>query len=195
MLSTLARNWWLILLRGLCAILFGILAFAWPGLTLLTLVIIWGVYAISDGITALTLAVAGRRVGPPAWWLILTGVLGILAGIIAIVHPGLAISVLLLFIGFWAILRGIMEIIAALALRREVANEFMLLLGGVVSILFGILLVGRPGAGALAMVFVVGTLAIIYGVAEIALSIRLRQHKGRLEPPAITAPPATPGVV
>ncbi|HEY2589900.1 MAG TPA: HdeD family acid-resistance protein [Tepidisphaeraceae bacterium] len=196
MMSTLARNWWLVLLRGLCAILFGILAFTWPGLTLLTLALMWGIYAIADGITALTLAVAGRRIGPPAWWLILTGVLGILAGIIAIVHPGLAITVLLLFIGFWAIARGIMEIVAAIALRREVANEFLLLLSGLISILFGILLVARPGTGALALVWLVGTLAIVYGVFEIGLAFRLRQLKGRLEPPpAAAAPPAAPGIV
>lgn len=193
MLLSLARNWWLILLRGLCAIAFGILAFTWPGLTLLTLAIMWGIYAVADGVTALGLAAAGRRIAP-AWWLILAGVLGIVAGVIAILHPGLAIYVLLLFLGFWAIARGIMEIVAAIALRREVANEFMLLLGGTASILFGVILVSRPGAGALAIVWLIGTLAIIYGVFAVALSIRLRQLKSRLESHGPAAPPMMPGV-
>lgn len=194
MLLTLARNWWLVLVRGLCAIAFGILAFVWPGLTILTLAIMWGIYAIADGVTALGLAAVGRRVGAPAWWLIVAGALGIVAGVIAILHPGLAIYVLLLFLGFWAIARGIMEIVAAIALRREVANEFMLLLCGAVSILFGFMVVARPGAGALAIVWLIGTLAIIYGIFETALSIRLRQLKGRLESHGPAAPPAMPGV-
>lgn len=194
---TLAHQWWLVLLRGLCAILFGILAFAWPGLTLLALAIMWGVYAIADGITALTMAGAGRRHGSPGWWLVLEGVLGIIAGVIAVIHPKLAIFVLLLCVGIWAIIRGISEIIAAFGLRREVRNEWMLLLSGVVSVLFGIVLIARPMTGALAVVWAIGALSIVYGAFMISLSLRLRGMKANIEhhhehPGA--APPATPGI-
>lgn len=174
-LAGLAKNWWLILLRGLCAILFGILTFAWPGVTLFTLVILYGAFAFADGILSL---IASIRGGAPAprWWLALVGILGIAVGILTVLWPGITGIVLLFFIAGWAIANGIMEIIGAIRLRKEIDDEWWLIASGVLSVLFGVMIALRPGAGALALVFVIGTFAIIYGVMLVAFAFRLRQH-------------------
>ena len=174
-LAGLAKNWWLILLRGLCAILFGILTFAWPGVTLFTLVILYGAFAFADGILSLIAAVRGGAPAP-RWWLALVGILGIAVGILTVLWPGITGIVLLFFIAGWAIANGVMEIIGAIRLRKEIDDEWWLIGSGVLSVLFGIMIALRPGAGALALVFVIGTFAIIYGVMLVAFALRLRQH-------------------
>lgn len=172
MLHSIARNWWIVCLRGMCAVLFGILAFAWPGITLASLILVFGFYAIFDGITALSI---GFWAGGKLWWqMILVGVLGIGVGIGAFAWPALTALALLTLIAAWAIVRGALEIIAAIRLRALVENEWMLVLGGLCSILFGVLVAVRPGAGALAVLWIIGSYAILYGVLAIALSLRLR---------------------
>ncbi len=176
MLHALARNWWLVLLRGICAVLFGVLAFVMPGVTLVTLVLLYGVYAMADGLLALAAAVMGGAPAP-RWWLAIVGLLGIAAGAVTFLYPVMTATLLLLFIAGWAIAMGAMQIIGAIRLRKEIDNEWLLIGSGVVSILFGLILVMQPGVGALALLFVIGTYAIIHGVILISLSLRLRGHK------------------
>lgn len=175
MLDALAKNWWLVLLRGLCAVIFGVLAFAWPGLTLVTLVLLYGGFALVDGILAIAAAIMGGQPAP-RWWLAVMGMLGIAAGIVTFAWPGITALVLLMFIAFWAIATGVMQIVGAIKLRKEIDNELFLILGGILSVIFGIVMLAQPGAGALALVLVIGGYAIVYGVLLIAFSLRLHRH-------------------
>jgi uncharacterized membrane protein HdeD (DUF308 family) len=175
MVHELAKNWWLVLLRGIAAIVFGVLAFVWPGLTLLVLIMFYGAWALVDGVLAIIAAVTGGAPAP-RWWLAIVGVLGILAGILTFLWPGITALVLLFFIAGWAIAIGVFQIIGAIRLRKEIDNEWLLILSGVVSVLFGIGVLLVPGAGALALVWVIGLYAIVEGVLYIALSFRLKKH-------------------
>jgi uncharacterized membrane protein HdeD (DUF308 family) len=175
MLHALKQNWWLILLRGICAVIFGLLTFVMPGITLLTLALVYGAYAIADGVLALVAAVKGGGTAP-RWWLAVVGLLGIGAGAVAIVMPGLTALVLLYMIAVWAVAIGVMQVIGAIRLRREIENEWMLIGGGVLSVLFGLVLLIAPGAGALGLLLVIGAYAVIYGVTLIGFALRLRRH-------------------
>jgi uncharacterized membrane protein HdeD (DUF308 family) len=175
MLHALAKNWWLILLRGICAIIFGALTFVMPGITLLTLILLYGIYALADGVFALWAAVAGGTAAP-RWWLALVGILGVAAGIIAIFMPGITALVLLYCIAGWAIAAGVLEIVGAIRLRKEIDNEWWLIASGALSVLFGLILAVQPGAGALGLLFVIGVYAIVHGVFLVGLSFRLRKH-------------------
>src|SRR5262249_31818206 len=175
MLHALCRNWWLILLRGVAAIVFGLLTFVWPGVTLLTLVILYGAFATVDGVLAIAAAVMGGQPAP-RWWLALIGLLGIAVGILTFAWPGVTALVLLLFIGGWAIATGILQIVGAIRLRKEIDNEWLLIACGVISVLFGLILVAQPGTGALALLYVIGFYAILFGILLVVLSLRLRSH-------------------
>jgi uncharacterized membrane protein HdeD (DUF308 family) len=176
MLNALCRNWWLILLRGIAAIVFGVLTFVWPGVTLLTLVLFYGAFALVDGVLALAAAVMGGRPAP-RWWLAIVGLFGILVGVLTFAWPGVTTLVLLMFIAGWAIATGIFQIVGAIRLRKEIDNEWLLIAGGALSVLFGLILVFQPGKGALALLFVIGFYAILYGILEVWFSLRLRQHR------------------
>ena len=177
-LRDLAENWWLLLLRGVAAIAFGVLAFAWPGITLLVLTYMWGLYAISDGILALWAAIAGRGGEiAPRWWLAVVGIAGILAGLLTFVWPEMTALVLLMFIASWAIVVGVLQIWGAIRLRKEIEGEWLLALSGVLSVAFGVIMFAQPGAGALAVVWLIGWFAIFAGCVYIALAFRLKQHK------------------
>ncbi len=173
-MTDLARNWWALALRGVFGVIFGVLAFAWPGITLAALVILYGAYAMADGIFAIAAAITGRPVGAPWWALLLEGLLGIAVGIMTFAWPGITALVLLYLIAGWAMATGVLEIAAAIRLRREVRGEWILAVSGVLSILFGILLVINPGAGALAVVWLIGGYAVVFGSLLIALGFRLR---------------------
>jgi uncharacterized membrane protein HdeD (DUF308 family) len=175
MLHDLAKNWWLVLLRGICAIIFGILAFVWPGITLLTLVILYGAFALADGVFALSAAVMGGSPAP-RWWLAIAGLLGIGAGVLTFLWPGITALVLLFFIAGWAIASGVMQIVGAIRLRKEIEGEWLLIAVGVLSVIFGIALIVQPGLGLLTLVFIVGFYAIAYGILLVMLSLRLRNH-------------------
>ena len=180
MVMTLAHNWWVLALRGLCAIIFGILAFVWPGVTLGVLVLLYGAYALVDGVLAIIAALSKRQGSGLPWWaLLLEGLLGIAAGLVAFVWPGITALFLLFLIAAWAIVTGIFEIIAAIRLRKEIEGELWLALSGIVSILFGVLLFVRPGAGALTVVWLIGTYAIFFGIFLLALAFRLKRFKER----------------
>lgn len=171
--------WWIPVLRGVLAILFGILALFWPGITILALVIVFGAYAIVDGVFALIAAFRGpteeHRVGMAA-----VGVLGILAGVVALLWPGITALALLLVIAAWFVATGVFEIIAGVRLRKEIENEWLPILSGVVSVIFGILLLAWPAGGALAIAWLIGLSAIAYGITLIALGLRLRKTRTHL---------------
>jgi uncharacterized membrane protein HdeD (DUF308 family) len=177
MLQALAERWWLLLLRGIAAVIFGVLAFVWPGLTLLTLVIIYGAYALLDGVLALVAAFTGGAKPIPTWWLVIVGVLGIAAGLVTFLYPGVTALVLLVFIAVWSIARGVFEIIGAIQLRKELENEWLLILAGAMSVVFGVLILVWPGAGALALVWLIGAYAIIFGALFVGFALRLRRHR------------------
>jgi uncharacterized membrane protein HdeD (DUF308 family) len=175
MLDALSRNWWLIVLRGVFAILFGVLAFIWPGITLVTLILLYGAFAFADGILAIAAAIRGGSPAP-RWWLVLVGLFGIAAGVLTAAWPQITGLVLLLFIAGWAIATGVMQIIGAISMRNEIEGEWYLIASGVLSVLFGALLIMWPGAGALAMVLVIGSFAILYGILMVFFGLKLRGH-------------------
>ena len=176
LLQTLGRTWWLVLLRGLAAIVFGILAWAWPGVTLITLVLFWGAYALVDGVAALIGGWHARDSGKPMWQIVLIGVIGIAAGIFTFVQPGVTAVALLILMAAWAIVNGVFEIAAAIRLRKEIENEWLLILSGVLSVVFGIFMIVNPGAGAMAVLWIIGVFAIAYGALLVMLSFKLKKH-------------------
>jgi uncharacterized membrane protein HdeD (DUF308 family) len=173
-MNMLARNWWALALRGLIAVLFGVVAIVWPGITIGALVFLFGAYVLVDGLFAIVGAI--RQAGDsPRWWtLLIEGIVGVGAGIIAFLWPDLTALALLYIIAFWAILTGVLEIVTAIRLRREMEREWLLGLAGIASIIFGLILVVFPGSGALAVVWLIGVYAVVFGIALIALGVRLR---------------------
>lgn len=185
MLGELSSKWWVLLLNGICAIIFGIIAFTWPHITLLSLAIIYGVYCIADGITMIGASVARGKRGESWGHLLFNGIISLIAGGIALLWPAITAFVLLIVIAAWAILRGILEISAAIRLRKVINNEWLLVLGGIISIIFGLLIMARPRVGALSVIWIIGVFAIAHGILLMALSFKL--HKlGRIEYPAAT---------
>ena len=175
MITTLAQNWWTLALRGLAAVLFGILAYVWPDITFTVLVLFFGAYALWDGMFALIGAF--RTSGDRRWMLILGGLVGIAAGIVTFVWPGAATLAILTIIAAWAIVTGIFEIIAAIRLREEIEGEWLMLFSGLLSVLFGIALVIWPVAGLVAVTWMIGGYAILFGIVLIVLGFRLRTWK------------------
>ncbi len=171
----LTRNWWLVLIRGLLAILFGLGALFWPGLTWLLLIYLFGVYAIIDGITALLTGIVRSKYSPRWWMFLLEGLVGIAAGLIAIFQPGTTGLILILVMAAWAIITGILEIAAAIRLRREITNEWLLGFGGFVSLAFGVLLFFQPATGSLVVTLMVGAYALMFGILIVMLAFRLRK--------------------
>jgi len=175
MVRSLAQHWWVLLLRGLAAIVFGLITYANPGISIAVLVLFWGAYALVDGIFEV---IAGVR----AKWgsLILLGVLGIIAGIVTFMWPGITALVLLYIIAFWAIVAGVMQIAAAIRLRKEIQNEWLWILSGLCTLILGGLLIARPGAGAVSLVWLIASFAIAWGVLLVILSFRLKGFHGRM---------------
>jgi uncharacterized membrane protein HdeD (DUF308 family) len=175
MLERLSRDWWIVALQGVAAMVFGILALVWPGITLLALVFLFAAYALVDGVLAL---IRGLRRGGDGggldWWRVARGVVGIAAGVIAFAMPGITAYALLLVIAAWAIVSGGIELMAAYQLRDVIRGEWLLALDGVVAILFGVALIVFPSAGALAVVWLIGAFAIVSGVILLMVAFRLR---------------------
>jgi uncharacterized membrane protein HdeD (DUF308 family) len=179
--DTLARNWWMFLVRGLLGMLFGVLTFLQPGISLAALVLLFGAYSFADGIFAVVSAMR-RRTGAGPWWLILIeGLAGIGVGVMTLLWPGVTAVVLLWLIAAWAIVTGVFEIGAAIRLRKVIAHEWLLALSGVASIALGVLLALFPGPGALALVLWIGAAAFVWGLIFAVLSFRLRSW-GRTHP-------------
>jgi uncharacterized membrane protein HdeD (DUF308 family) len=176
MLGLVARDWWVFAIRGIAAIAFGILAFIWPGTTLSVLVLLFGAYVLVDGVALLVALVRGDAVARRHGWAVaIMGVLGIGAGVVTFMWPGLTALSLLYVAAFWAIATGVFQVIAAIALRRELEGEFWMALGGVATIVFGALLIAAPGAGLLSLVWLVGIWSVVFGVSSLGLAYRL--HK------------------
>ena len=173
----IGRHWGWVALRGVVAILFGLMALLMPAITLSALVLVWGAFALVDGVLALVAGVRIRDNGKPLWALIVVGLLGIAAGIVTFVYPGLTALVLLYIIAMWALVSGVFQIVAAIRFRKDIRNEWLLGLSGLVSILFGGMMIMQPGAGALALVWVIGLYAVFFGILLLVFSFRLKQHK------------------
>src|SRR4029453_3509009 len=183
MLDYYVRYWWTVALRGALAVLFGLAAWIWADVTIRVLVLLFGFYALVDGLLALAAALAGGR---PAsgrrGWLIFEGVAGVAVGVLTFIWPEITTLVLLYLIAVWAIATGVLEVVPAVMLRRGLRGEWLLAAGGIISVLFGLFLVIRPGDGAIAVAWLIGLYAIIFGIALIALGFRLRQL-GQRGPP------------
>jgi len=179
MSEALARYWWAVALRGFAAVLFGIMALIWPGLTVIVLVALFGAYVLVDGVITVGTAIFGNRAtaGRRAW-LVVEGISSIAIGVITFVWPSVTALVLLWLISAWAIVTGVFEIAAAIRLRSEIRGEWLMALSGVLSVLFGIALAVWPNAGALTVVFLIGIYAIVFGAVLIGLGLRLRRLRG-----------------
>ena len=175
MIGTLAQHWWVVLLRGVAAIAFGLMAYAWPGVTIAVLVIFWGAYMLVDGIFEV---VAGVR----AKWgsLVFLGVLGIAAGLVAFFMPAVAAGALVYIIAFWAIVAGVLQISAAFRLRKEIEGEWLWILSGLCTVVLGCLLIARPGAGALSLIWLIASFAIAWGILLVILAFKLKGFAGRV---------------
>ena len=175
MVYVLASKWWAVLLRGLAALLFGALAFAWPGVSLTALVFLFGAYAFADGVFNVAAAFGAPR-GYKNWWALLAeGLCGVAAGVLTFVWPGVTALALLYLIAAWAVVTGALEVAAAVRLRKVIAGEWLLALGGLLSVLFGVLLAAWPATGALAVLWLIGAYAFAMGVVLTALAFRLRR--------------------
>lgn len=184
-----ARYWWMLLLRGVFALALGIVAFAWPGITLFVLVALFGAYMLVDGIMAIGLGIGARHEGRNWWEMALVGALGVTAGVIAFLWPGMTAVALVIIIGAAAIVRGVVEIGAAIRLRKIIEHEWLLGFAGAVSVAFGALLLARPAIGMLALLWWFGIWAMVFGVVAIAQSFRLLGVKNRLEGRGGETPP------
>lgn len=182
-LPQLARSWWLFVLRGVAAILFGLLAFMRPAITLEVLVLLFAFWALFDGVFALISSVGAAEAHEPWWPLVLMGLLSVGAGVVTLRWPGLTALALLFVIAYWSIFRGILEIVAAARLRDLIHGEWWLILGGIVSIAFGALLIMNPGSGLLAVIWLVGIYAVIFGISLVMLGLRLKNLAGELPAP------------
>jgi uncharacterized membrane protein HdeD (DUF308 family) len=175
MIDEYIGHWWILTLRGILALLFGAMALLWPEITLLLLALVYGVYAITDAILAAigaTRAAKGQRAP-----LVVAAVFGLLAGILALLWPGLTVLVFTLLVGGWAIVTGVMEIVAAIRMRKQIEGEWLTIVSGVLSVLFGVLVVIWPGSGALTVALLIGIYAIAAGITWIALSLRVRKRQ------------------
>ena len=185
MLGLVARDWWVFAIRGIAALAFGVLAFIWPETTLTVLVILFGAYVLVDGIALLVALARGDSLARRhAWAVAIMGVLGVVAGVVTFVWPGLTALSLLYLVAFWAIAMGTFQVVAAVVLRRELDNEFWMALGGVASIVFGALLVASPGDGLISLVWLVGLWAVVFGVSSLGLAYRLHEIDAVLPKPA-----------
>jgi uncharacterized membrane protein HdeD (DUF308 family) len=174
-----ARNWGWLVLRGVVALLFGALALARPGITLAALVFTWGAYALVDGTFALIAGLQMRGGGRPLWSWLSVGVLGIVAGLLTFLVPGITALALLMAIAFWAIGIGVLQIVTAIRLRRVLERDWALGLSGVFSVVFGVLAIVHPGAGALSVLWMIAAYAIVFGLSLIAAGVRVRSFAPR----------------
>lgn len=168
------RRWWMVLLRGLAGIIFGIITFVAPGSSATALVIIFGAYAFADGLVLLASAANPPLYGEPRWPLVLNGLAGLAIGIVTFVRPAATALGLVWLIAVWALFTGVLELVAAIRLRRVIRGEWLLALGGIASIVLGVLLLGSPGAGLLTLVIWMGVYVLAFGVLLTVLAFRLR---------------------
>ncbi len=184
-----ARSWWVLLLRGIFAIILGILIFTRPAVTLVVLVRVFAIYALIEGTSALFSAVAGWRYREDRWLLVLEALIGIWVGIATLRSPAITAVVLIFFVAFWAMATGVLRIVESIRLRREISGEVWLGLSGLASVLFAFLVMLRPAAGALALISLLGAYALVLGVTEFMLGLKLRRTMGLGDLPGVTTHP------
>jgi uncharacterized membrane protein HdeD (DUF308 family) len=170
----LSRYWWMMVVRGVIWILFGVFVIAQPALSLVTLTLLFGIFALADGIGNVVSAIGGRREHENWWVLLFAGLCGIGVGVLTFFAPGVTALALLFYVAVWAIATGLLELVAAIRLRKEIEGEFWLGLSGLVSIAFGVFLMARPGEGALSVLWLIGGYGVALGVILIALAVRVR---------------------
>jgi uncharacterized membrane protein HdeD (DUF308 family) len=178
----LARLWWLFIIRGVAAIIFGLLALGWPGITLAVLIILFGAYAFADGVFTLLHAINGRDGNESLWVLLLEGLIGIGVGLITFFEPAITGIILLFYIAAWSLTTGVLEIVGAINLRQRVSGEFWMLLSGIASIVFALILLIHPGVGALAVAWLIGAYALVFGVILVALGCACAEPGWRPSP-------------
>jgi len=175
MLDALKEYWWVLLVRGLLAVAFGLVAVAWPDLTLFWVIMLFGVYVIGDGLAEIWSGFQNRS-RHDRWWVeILIGLAGIVAGILIISLPGVTAVVAMYFIAAWMVVMGVLQVIYAIRLRETISNEWLIVLAGVLSVLLGLYFFAFPGDGAVSLVWLVGVYAILFGVILAIFSFRARK--------------------
>lgn len=185
MLAILSRYWWVLAIRGVAAILFGIAALVWTSLTLLTLIYLFGAFALVDGVFALAIGINHLfHHDTHVWTSLLQGLTSIIVGILAFAFPGWTALAFVFLIAAWAIVTGVLEIAAAIRLRDEIEGEWVLSLAGALSLLFGLVLIAFPRSGALAVIWIIGVFSIVTGVSLLYLGLRLRSLGRQLVPRA-----------
>jgi uncharacterized membrane protein HdeD (DUF308 family) len=180
MIETVARHWWLLLLRGILAIILGVIAISVPGVTALALALIFGAYALLDGIFAVVAALRMSKTSPRWGWLLAEGILGIIFGIVALAFPGITLLLLVFILAGWAIITGATAISTAWRVRKEIRGEWLWIAVGTLSVIFGILVAFEPAYGLLAVVYTFSFYAILTGVTFIGLALRLRSAASKL---------------
>lgn len=194
-LEPLAQRWWTFALRGAAAVLFGVLTWVLPAASLIGLVFAWGAYALVAGGFSIVAAARTGRAGGRWGWFLFEGLASIAAGVVTFAWPGITALVLLYTIAVWAVVTGIAQVGAAIRLRRVIEGEWLLGLSGVLSIVFGAVMIARPLAGALAVAWMIGGYAVTLGVLLIALGVKLRRlrHPGARPTPTRGQPTPTGG--
>ena len=180
MLERFSRNWWMYALRGVMAIILGVVAFVRPDQALQALVLVFGAYALVDGVFAMVVGIASHPYFKRWWAVLLEGLAGVVIGLLTLFWPNITGMALLYFIAAWALITGIFEIVAAIQFRSVITGEWMLIFGGLLSILFSVLLVVFPAAGAVSVIWMIGIYAIIFGISEIIFAFRLNSLRREL---------------
>lgn len=177
----LSRNWWVLLLRGLAAVIFGILTLTNPGISLASLTTLFGAYALADGVLGAWTALFDRDAQSNWVWLLLEGLLGIVVGLLVMFNPAMTTLLLIFYVAIRAMVTGLIEIFVAIRLRREIDNEWALIFAGAVSTLLGAYLIARPGAGAIAMAWLIGIYALVFGLLFVFLAFRVKSLANRIQ--------------
>lgn len=175
LVDLLSKNWWMILIRGGAALIFGLLTWFYPFISILIMVMFFGVYALIDGVLGVVIAINGRRTHQDWWLMLIWGMVSILAGIMTFFVPGITWLVLITFIAIWLLVSGILQIIVAIRLRKSISGEGWMIVAGMLSVLVGIILLVNPVQGGIALTWVIGVYAALFGVMNIALAFRLRR--------------------
>ncbi|MCO6508740.1 MAG: HdeD family acid-resistance protein [Snodgrassella sp.] len=175
LVDLLSENWWMVLIRGGAALIFGLLTWFYPFISILIMVMFFGIYALIDGVLGVVIAINGRRTHQDWWLMLIWGMVSILAGIMTFFVPGITWLVLITFIAIWSLVSGILQIIAAIRLRKSIRGEGWMIVAGMLSVLVGIILFVNPVQGGIALTWVIGVYAALFGVMNIALAFRLRR--------------------
>ncbi|UTF61843.1 HdeD family acid-resistance protein [Gilvimarinus sp. DA14] len=175
--QAIASNWWMLLLRGLFAIAFGLCAWFLPGVSLAVLIIMFGAFSLADGVVGIWMAFSGRQQNDHWWVLLLWAISSLLVGLCALFAPGVTAVVLLWLIAAWSIIVGVLQIAAAIRLRQELQGEWRLVLSGALGVLFGVALFAWPGAGILTLLWLIGAFAVLIGVLLVILAFKVRSFK------------------